>query len=164
MKKFKAGPVEAEFELAAKKVLAEASQEAVPVASVVPDEEQVTERTSDEIASELLKARGDPARLILESWARIDGQLHQLARKINMIDDPLESTENVYRVVMEADVLPPHTFKLLRELKGLRNQVALAEVVPTVEAAQDYLVAVNRVIKLIISYRKKLPNYKAGNQ
>lgn len=164
MKKFKAGPVEAEFELAAKKVLAEASQDTVTVAPSVPNEIQESERTSDQIVSELLSARGDPTRIILEGWARIDGQLHQLGRQIDVVHDPLESTDKVYSAIMNADVLPPHTFKLLRELKGLRNKVAHAQVIPTVEAAQDYLVAVNRVIELIVNYRKKLPNYKGGSQ
>lgn len=164
IKKFKAGPVEAEFELAAKKVLAETSQETTTVAPPVANEEQQPDTTTDEIVSDLLSARGDPSRMILEGWAKIDGQLHQLGRQINVIHDPLESIDNVYHAIMEADVLPPHTFKLLRELKGLRNKVANAQVIPTVDAAQDYLVAANRVVELIINYRKKLPNYKAGNQ
>jgi sulfite reductase alpha subunit-like flavoprotein len=164
MKKFKAGPVEAEFELATKQVLVDASKE---VASATPPaiaEELQADDTTKNIVFELLTARTDPAGMILEGWSKIDGQLHQLGRQINLIDDPLESTGKVYSKIKLADVLPPATFKLIDELRELRNKVAHVKVIPTVDAAQDYLVAVARVVDLIKNYRKKLPNYKGGAQ
>lgn len=164
MKKFKAGPVEAEFELATKQVLADASRETASAAPPVRAEERQADESTKDIVSELLSARTDPAGMILEGWSRVDGQLHQLGRQINLIDDPLENTWKVYSSIKQADVLPPTTFRLIQELRELRNKVAHVRVVPTVDAAQDYLVAVDRVVNLITNHRKKLPNYKAGGQ
>ena len=164
MKKFKAGPVEAEFELATKQVLVDASKEVASAAPPAIAEEPQADGATKNIVSELLTARTDPAGMILEGWSKVDGQLHQLGRQINLIDDPLESTGRVYSKIKLADVLPPATFKLIDELRELRNKVAHVKVKPTVDAAQDYLVAVDRVVNLIINYRKKLPNYKGGNQ
>jgi len=164
LKKFKAGPVEAEFELATKKVLAEASQEIAIIPPTTIEEVQQEENTTKTIVSELLSARTDPTGMILEAWSKVDGQLHQLGRQIDVIHDPFESTGKVYSKIMEAGVLPPGALNLLRELKDLRNKVAHAKVIPTVSAAQDYLVAVDRVVDLIINYRRKLLNYRGGNQ
>lgn len=164
MKKFKAGPLEAEFELATKQVLAEASKEAASAAPPARVEEQQAGETTKDIVSELLSARTDPAGMILEGWSKVDGQLHQLGRQINLIDDPLENTWKVYSAIKHANVLPPATFKLIDDLRDLRNKVAHVTVIPTVDAAQGYLVAVARVVDLITSYRKKLPNYKGGAQ
>lgn len=58
-------------------------------------------------------------------------------------------------------MLPDGTRRLVQNLRQLRDQVAYAKVIPTSEAAQDYLVSVQRVVELIRNYRKNLPGYSA---
>ncbi|MEY3652702.1 MAG: hypothetical protein RL739_872, partial [Pseudomonadota bacterium] len=69
------------------------------------------------------------------------------------------SQAKVYRAIMDSDVLPLGTRQLIQNLRQLRNQVAHAQVVPNPESAQDYLVAIERVVELIRNYRKNLPGY-----
>jgi hypothetical protein len=65
---------------------------------------------------------------------------------------------------MSSNVLPWETSRLVRELRELRNMVAHAKVVPTSDAAQDYVLAVDRVVELIHNYRKNLHNYGSTNR
>ncbi len=165
IRKLKAGPVEAEFELAAKQVLADAAevstQDAVPVAKARPEVEAVGRQ---EIVARLINARTDPAGMILEGWAKVDGELFRLGQQMGLLVDPLKNTSKVYQSVMASDVLPIGTKQLILQLRDLRNKVAHVKVTPTPEAAQDYLLAVDRVVELIFNYRKNLPNYGPSNR
>lgn len=165
LRKLKAGPVEAEFELAAKQVLAkaaEASAQDESVAGKAPQELQPAD--GEKIVARLLNARNDPAGMILEGWARVDGELFRLGQQMGLLVDPLENTQKVYQSVMAADILPVGTKQLVRELREMRNKVAHVKVHPTPDAAQDYLLAVDRVVELILNYRKNLPNYGPRNR
>ncbi|WP_157597975.1 MULTISPECIES: hypothetical protein [unclassified Rhizobacter] len=160
IKKLKAGPLEAEFELAAKQILANAAEAAPPV---MPEEEKVTNDknpTSQETVAQLISARDDPSGTILKAWGEVNGELFRLGHQMGTVVDPLESTNKVYLAAME--ILPIETLHLVQKLRELRNQVAHAEVAPTPESAQDFLLAANRVIELIYNFRKNLPNYGAG--
>lgn len=164
LRKLKAGPVELEFELAAKQALANAeearsqglAEASVPVVKTKDDSEQVI--------AKLLEARGDPARAILEGWAKLDGELFRLGLQVGAVVDPLENTGKVYNAVMSSGVLPANAMRLVRELRDLRNQVAQASVKPTAEAAQDYLLAVDRAAELVLSHRKNLPGFGSSNR
>lgn len=165
LRKLKAGPVEAEFELAAKQVLAnaaEASAQDESVAGKVPQELRPAD--GEKIVARLLNARNDPAGMILEGWAKVDGELFRLGQQMGLLVDPLENTQKVYQSVMAADILPVGTKQLVRELREMRNKVAHVKVHPTSDAAQDYLLAVDRVVELILNYRKNLPNYGPRNR
>ncbi|WP_439536645.1 hypothetical protein [Methyloversatilis sp.] len=160
IKRLKAGPLEAEFELAAKQVLANAAEAAPPVtppAEKAPSDEKPTGR---ETVAWLINARNDPSGTILKAWGEVDGELFRLGQQMGTVVDPLESTHKVYLAAME--ILPNETRQLVRQLRELRNKVAHVEVAPTPESAQDYLLAANRVIELIYNFRKNLPNYGAG--
>ena len=162
IRKLKAGPVEAEFELAAKQVLAnaaEATSPTIPPTEKTPDTEKPT---GQETIAWLISARSDPAGTILKGWAKVDGELFRLGHQMGTIVDPLESKNTVYHVASE--ILPAETMRLVRELRELRNKVAHVEVAPTPDAAQDYLLAVDRVVELIFNFRKNLPNYGLGNR
>lgn len=165
IRKLKAGPVEAEFELAAKQVLANAAEvttrDALPGAKARPE---VEAPGAQEIVARLINARTDPAGTILEGWAKVDGELFRLGQQMGLLADPLENTTKVYQSVMASDVLPIGTKQLIRELRDLRNKVAHVKVTPTPESAQDYLLAVDRVVELIFNYRKNLPNYGPSNR
>jgi len=113
-----------------------------------------------DIVDTLLSARNDPSGMILEGWSKVDGELFRLGLQLGDIADPLISTTKVYESVMGSGVLPLETTRLVRELRDLRNKVAHVKVVPTSDAEQDYVLAVDRVIKLIHNYRKNLPNYR----
>ena len=160
LRRVKAGPLEAEFELATKQVLAETvalgskavEAQALP-SSIVPSVEETTAR--------LVAARTEPTASIIEGWSALDGELHKLGRQTGVIGDPLQSQQKVYQEMIGSELLPAETKNLVRELRQLRNQVAHAKVIPTPESAQDYLVAINRVVELIRNYRKNLPGYTA---
>jgi hypothetical protein len=158
LRKVKAGPLEAEFEMAAKQVL----EGSADLPSKAPAHESSTSTPApsvEDAAAKLLTARSEPTATIIEGWSALDGELHKLGRQIGIVVDPLESQLKVYRTVVGSDVLPAGTRKLLRSLRELRNQVAHGQVIPTPESAQDYLVAVERVVEQIRNYRKNLPNY-----
>lgn len=159
LRKLKAGPVEAEFELAAKQALANAEETKIQGLAEASVPVIRTETDSEQVIAKLREARGDPAGAILEGWAKLDGELFRLGLQVGAVVDPLENTGKVYNAVMSSGGLPAQTMSLVRELRDLRNQVAHVRVKPTAEAAQDYLLAVDRAVELILNYRKNLPNY-----
>ena len=163
IRKLKAGPLEAEFELAAKQALSNAAEVmshaklpgAVPSVAAVDSGKDGDSR----IVARLLNARNDPAGMIMEGWANVDGELYRLGHQMSLLVDHLTSTTKVYESVMASDVLPAETRRLVRELRDLRNKVAHVQVVPTPDSAQDYILAADRVVELIHNYRKSRPNY-----
>ncbi len=160
LRKVKAGPLEAEFEIATKQVLASTAELAAKERK--PDASQIEDKSSvEDTASKLLTARSEPTATIIEGWSTLDGELHKLGRQTGINGDPLLSETKLYREIMDSDVLPIETRSLVQDLRQLRNQVAHAKVVPTPESAQDYLVSVQRVVELIRNYRKNLPGYTA---
>ena len=161
IRKFKAGPVEAEFELAAKEVRVSAAEITDKSDVAASSESKAIEESNRKILSTLLSARNDPAGKILEGWSNVDGELFKLGLQLGDIVDPVTNTSKVYDVMMKSDVLPHETKRLVRELRDLRNKVAHVEVIPTSDAAQDYVLAVDRVITLIHNYRKNLPHYQS---
>lgn len=160
LRKVKAGPLEAEFEMAAKQVLA-GTADVVSKEAKTDAPHPTTGSSVGDAAAKLLTARAEPTATIIEGWSTLDGELHKLGRQTGIEIDPLENQLKVYQATMDSDVLPAETKKLVRELRKLRNQVAHAQVVPTPDSAQDYLVAVERVVDLIRNYRKNLPGYTA---
>lgn len=164
LRKLKAGPVEAEFELAAKQALANAEEAKIQGLTEASVPVTKTETGSEQIIAKLLEARGDPAGAILEGWAKLDGELFRLGLQVGAVVDPLENTGKVYSAVISSGVLPAQTMSLVRELRDLRNLVAHAKLKPTAEAAQDYVLAVDRAVELILNYRKSLPNYGSSNR
>jgi len=165
IRKFKAGPLEAEFELAARQVLASADQASSHTKAAQLEKPEAKAADADtEIVSKLIGARTDPAGMILGGWAQVDGELFRLGLQLDMFADPLTNTNKVYEAVMSSDVLPDGTKKLILRLRDLRNQVAHATVSPTPDSAQDYLLAVARVVELVHNYRKNLPKYGPSNR
>lgn len=164
LRKLKAGPVEAEFELATKHVLAKAEETSFP--GLVDESGRVSKSETDneQVIAKLREARGNPAGAILEGWSNLDGALFRLGLQAGIVVDPLENTERVYNAVMASGLLPVQTVNLVRELRDLRNQVAHVKVKPTVGAAQDYLLAVDRAIELILNCQEKLPNHGSSNR
>lgn len=169
IKKFKAGPLEAEFERDAKQVLSSATEVAAhttsPAATTPTSSKESVREHDSRVVAKLLEARNDPSGVILQGWGSVDGELFRLGVQMGLIvEDPLTSTTKVYEAVMASDVLPAETRRLVRELRELRNRVAHVKVVPTPDSAQDYIAAVDRVVELIRNYRKNLPNYGVTNR
>jgi hypothetical protein len=164
IRKFKAGPLEAEFELAAKQALANAEQARSPEVLTAPGHQQnMQDVHGGDTVAKILDARADPAKVILGAWASIDGELFRLGQQLGEFVDPLTSSNKVYEWMMTSHLLPTETKRLVGELRGLRNQVAHAEVAPTPDAAVDYVLAANRAIELISNYRKNLPTLSANH-
>lgn len=160
LRKVKAGPLEAEFEIATKEVL-ESTVNLAPKQSS-PDVAQTCAKSSvKDTAAKWYSARSEPTATIIEGWSTLDGELHKLGRQTGVVIEPLESQLKVYNAIMNSDVLPVGTKQLVQSLRQLRNQVAHAKVIPTPESAQDYLISVERVVELIRNYRKNLPGYTA---
>jgi hypothetical protein len=158
LRKVKAGPLEAEFEMAAKQVLAGTAD--LKSAAGAAESPLLASRPSvEDAAAKLFTARSEPTATVIEGWSTLDGELHKLGRQTGLFVDPLESQEKVYKAIMASNELPAETRRLIRDLRQLRNQVAHAKVVPTPDSAQAYLVAVERVIELVRNYRKNLPGY-----
>lgn len=165
IRKLKAGPVEAEFELAAKQVLADAAVASAHGATSAIKVRPETEASSGtELVAKLISARNDPIGMILEGWAKVDGELFQLGAQMGLSVGPLDNTNKIYQSVMTMGILPAETKRLICELRELRNKVAHVKVAPTADAAQDYLLAVDRVVELIFNYRKNLTNYRPSNR
>ncbi|EKA7382589.1 hypothetical protein OL309_002370 [Vibrio parahaemolyticus] len=155
LKKLKAGPVEAEFEMEAKQVLANTENVKSTVSGT--DISQLKEsKTTSDVLSRLKSARNDPTGMILESWSRVDGALFRLGQKKGICVDPLENTNKVYRSVMSSGVISGETKRLIMDLYELRNRVAHVLVKPTINAAQDYALAADKVIGLIDSQAENL--------
>ncbi|MGE0357193.1 MAG: hypothetical protein AB7P08_09785 [Burkholderiales bacterium] len=164
VRKLKAGPVEAEFEMAAKQARANAAEASAIEATKTQESSPGSQETSEQkVVEKLLNARSDPAGTILVGWATVDGELFRLGRQMGLLVDPLENTAKVYQAVISSNVLPAGTVRLVKELRELRNSVAHVKVTPTPDSAQDYLLAVDRVVALIRNYRKNLPNYASSN-
>lgn len=160
IRRLKAGPLEAEFELAAKQIRASATEASSQTETATSGDSEVKrEDGANAVVARLLNARNDPSGMILEAWAKVDGELFRLGHQMGDIVDPLTSTAKVYESVMSSKVLPEETTRLILQLRDLRNKVAHVKVVPTPDAAQDYVLAVDRVVKLIHNWRKNLPNY-----
>ncbi len=160
LRRVKAGPLEAEFEVATRQVLESTADLASKQHTSEVSQTESKPRV-EEAAAKLLTARSEPTATIIEGWSTLDGELHKLGRQTGIVVDPLESQLKVYLAIMESDVLPVGTKQLVQSLRELRNQVAHGKVIPTPESAQDYLVSVERVIDLIRNYRKNLPGYTA---
>ena len=164
IRRLKAGPLEAEFELSAKQVRTSATEAISQSKPATNGELESKGEGGNEIVEKLLNARNDPSGMILAGWANVDGELFRLGHQMGDVVDPLTSTTKVYESVMSSNVLPEETRRLVGELRELRNKVAHAKVIPTSDAAQDYVLAVDRVIQLIHNYRKNLPNYGSTNR
>ncbi|CAE6791950.1 hypothetical protein R69746_04774 [Paraburkholderia aspalathi] len=167
IKKIKAGPVEAEFEFAAKTVLAEAAEVVSPAnSSELAGPLAPTSEPGRGLITKLRNARTDATGAIIEGWATLDGELFRLAQQFGLdgTEAPTTNTTKVYQAVMSSNVLPNETRRLVHELREMRNKVAHNSVVPTADSAQDYLLAVDRVVELIRNHRKNLPNYGPGSR
>lgn len=160
LRKLKAGPLEAEFEIATKEVL-ESAADLAPKQSTAELAQTGAKPTVKDTAAKLLSARSEPTATIIEGWSTLDGELHKLGRQTGVVVNPLESQIKVYNEILDSNVLPVGTKQLVQSLRQLRNQVAHAKVIPTPESAQDYLLSVERVVELIRNYRKNLPGYTA---
>jgi hypothetical protein len=156
LRKVKAGPIEAEFELATKQVLA-GTVDLASKGIETHAKPSTNMPNAEDAAAKLVAARTEPTASIIEGWTTLDGELHKLGRQIGVVGDPLQSHQKVYQKIIGEQLLPAETAHLVRELRQLRNQVAHALVIPTPDSAQDYLIAVNRVVELIRNYRKNLP-------
>ena len=169
IKRFKAGPLEAEFEREARQILSSATEVAAhasqPTSTTPASTNESASDGDSRVVAKLLEARNDPSGAILQGWSSVDSELFRLGVQMDVIvEDPLTSTTKMYQATMASNVLPAETRRLVRELLDLRNKVAHVKVVPTPESAQDYIVAVDRVVELIRNYRKNLPNYGAKNR
>ncbi|GDY26731.1 hypothetical protein AHAT_26210 [Agarivorans sp. Toyoura001] len=144
LRKIKAGPIEAEFNVDARKLL-ESSKEIIANSSVNSSKAQKT----DVALAKIYTTKHDPTNMILEGWKSVDGALFRIGRDAGILVDPMDSFKSVYLGVISTDLLEPETKKLVIEVYELRNRVAHAKVKPSMDSAKDYILAVEQVVKLI---------------
>lgn len=163
LRKLKAGPVEAEFEMEARQALANSEKLSFQFmkGSALKIEKPTEEK---EALAKLIGARNDPAGMIIEAWTGVDGALFRLGKQTGLIVDPLENTSSVYRSIVSSDLLSDEAKRLVMELYELRNRVAHAKVKPTVVAAQDYVLAVDKVIHMLEVKTQKLASIEASSK
>ncbi|EOV0147150.1 hypothetical protein M2G70_23685 [Vibrio vulnificus] len=152
MRKLKAGPVEAEFDLEASRLL-DASKDVV--AHETSSSQSDLEATETALA-QIYSARKDPVKMVIEGWANVDGALFRFGKDAGILIDPMDSSNNVYTRVISTDLLHRDTKKLVIEIYEMRNRVVQANIKPSVNAAKDYLLAVEQVVKLIEKQRESV--------
>lgn len=167
IRSLKAGPLSVAFENKAKDIRVKVAEESASEQARLPEKALSPKQlslTAEAARESLLIASADPTGSVLDGWGKVDGEIFRLGMQMGEIVDPLEGTQKVYSWVMQSNILPVGTKELIRGLRDLRNQVAHRNVVPTTEAAQNYLASVDRVVELIHNYRKNLPNYSPANR
>ena len=163
LRKLKAGPVEAEFEMEARQALA--NSEKLSFQFMKGSASKIEKPTEEkEALAKLIGARNDPAGMIIEAWTGVDRALFRLGKQTGLIVDPLENTSSVYRSIVSSDLLPDEAKRLVMELHELRNRVAHAKVKPTVVAAQDYVLAADKVIHMLEVKTQKLASIEASSK
>jgi hypothetical protein len=151
LRKIKAGPVEAEFSVEARKIL-EDSKEIIAKSSVTSSKAQET----DIALAKIYTAKHDPTNMILEGWRSVDGALFRIGKDAGILVDPMDSSNKVYLGVISTDLLEPETKKLVVEIYEMRNRVAHAKIKPSIDSAKDYILAVEQVVKLIEKQRESV--------
>ncbi|EOB6396909.1 hypothetical protein ACHELZ_002374 [Vibrio vulnificus] len=155
LSKIKAGPVEAEFDVEMRTTLAKSKE---IVAHAVPEVKQGFSSEEQEVSSTLAKIYIDeqsPKNMILDGWRSIDGALWRIGKDAGVIVDPMDSIKGVYRSVLSKDILTSETKKLVIELYEIRNRIVEANIIPSLNAARDYILTVEQTVKLIDDQRKK---------
>lgn len=157
LKKVKAGPVEAEFSIEARKIY-DKSQDLLAEKQI--DSESYARDTKIALAK-IHSARKEPVKMVLEAWRNVDGALFRFGKDTGILIDPMDSFRNVYERVISTDLLQPQTKELVMEIYEMKNRVSIANVKPSLDSAKDYLIAVEQVVNLVEEERKAVE--KVGN-
>ena len=139
IKKFKAGPIEAEFERRISEVIAESTD-------LILDSTTTQEVVS--VNDKLVKlADVDPRSAILETWRNLETSLKGAV--IKRSGSPIPDVSTSFKILREAEkmeLLSPSELLAANELRGLRNQAAHIENFnPTRNAALKYIELAKRV-------------------
>ncbi|SEL19570.1 hypothetical protein SAMN03159362_3610 [Pseudomonas sp. NFIX51] len=161
--KLEAGPLKAEFSIEAKKVLVEAQEiqlaplegAEVSVPSDIPRDDGMDQ---DPLSIAMWRtAAFSPSTAIVDAWKDIEEALLAIIADRGVFI-PERSTRNVavwINAISQEGILPLDTVSVIHELRELRNKAAHAGFDPTPEAAQDYLLAAQRLVRVLRSYLSK---------
>lgn len=156
IKKVKAGPVEAEFEIEAR-TIRDTSKKAF-ADSFDKEHLPITASQEAEVAlAKIYSAKQDPVKMIYDGWQNMDGALFRFGKDAGILIDPMDSADNIYKRVISTDLLMPKTKELVMEIYEMRNRVVQANIKPSLSSAKDYLLAVEQVVKLIEKERETVP-------
>lgn len=158
--KLEAGPLKAEFAIDAKKALADVQeiQPALPDAGVggattaIPADE--TSSQDPVFLAMWRTASISPSMAIIDSWKDVEEALLAIISERGVYV-PERSIRNVgvwINAIAKEGILPLETLSVIHELRELRNKSAHGGVDPTPEAAQDYLLAAQRLVRVLRSY------------
>ncbi|WP_417698643.1 hypothetical protein [Psychromonas sp.] len=157
LKKVKAGPVEAEFSIDARRIY-DKSQNLLAEKQI---DSKGDARDTKIALAKIHSARRDPVKMVLEAWNSVDGALFRLGKDAGILIDPMDSSRNVYERVISSNLLNPQTKELVIEVYEMKNRVSIANIKPSLDSAKDYLIAVEQVINLLEEERKTVE--KVGN-
>ena len=161
--KLEAGPLKAEFSMEAKKVLVEAQEiqlaplngEEVNVPHDIPRDDGMYQ---DPLSIAMWRTAAiSPTTAIVDAWKDIEEVLLAIVTSHGVFI-PERSTRNVgvwINAIAQKGILPLETLSVIHELRELRNRAAHAGFEPMPEAAQDYLLAAQRLVRVLQSYVTK---------
>ena len=161
MNKIKAGPLEAEFDLEAKSILLDSKEIAAKISNEKSPKISLESERSDVELAKIFTSDKNPKEMVLDGWRNIDGALWRIGKDAGIIVDPMQNTDRVYLTVISTNALSNDTKKLVVELYELRNRVAHANISLSLDAARDYLLAIEQAVKLIEKERETVE--KIGN-
>ena len=129
IKKFKAGPLEAEFE-----------REVKALKEATPDREALAKPDAASKAFLVQLAELHPRSAILESWVRVEAAARAaLARKVKPTGGYIPAAR-IAEPLAQQGALTQDQVTLFNDLRRLRNEVAHAEgFEPTIESASAYI-------------------------
>lgn len=158
--KLEAGPLKAEFSIETKKVLVEAQEiqpariegEELNFPGDIPRDENMHQDSLS--IARWRSAWLNPSLAIIDAWKDIEDALLAIITGRN-ISIPERSRGNIgvwISAIAQEGILPLDTLSVIHELRELRNNAAHAAFEPTSEAAQDYLLAAQRLVMVLNSY------------
>ncbi|MFH9768108.1 MULTISPECIES: hypothetical protein [Streptomyces] len=144
--------VDAEFSEAVEQVSAEAeeavTQSEPQVAEVGPAPARVAERRERD--SRLSSQFIDPSVAMLDAWDQVRRTLSRMVLEhsgYNRIGERVMT-----RLLWSERFFPHDIAQSLRELREIRNEVAHARRVPTVDAAEEYVASCERMVEWLTEY------------
>lgn len=161
--KLEAGPLKAEFSSDVKRALVDVEE--INLASTNSTRSTKDNKLSFIPTDEFLyqdsrsvalwrTAAINPASGIADAWKDIEYVLLEIIRTRGVFipHRRIDSVGVWINAIASAQILPIETISVINDLYALRNKVVNAEFIATPDAAQDYLKAAQRLIRVLNSY------------
>ena len=158
--KLEAGPLKAEFSSDVKRALVDVEE--INLASTnLTKENKLSFIPTDEFLYQDSRsvalwrsAAINPASGIADAWKDIEYILLEIIRTRGVFipHRRIDSVGVWINAIASSQILPIETISVINDLYSLRNKVVHSEFIATPDAAQDYLLAAQRLIRVLNSY------------